>query len=81
LEQGSVKNQHEAAFAAIEKPAREECKKAGRAESEAKILRPFPPYCLRHTALTNLAPLCDTVTLKTIAGHSQISMTARYVHP
>ena len=54
----------------------------GRAkESEAKTLKPFAPYCLRHTALTNLAPLCDTFTLKTIAGHSQISMTARYVHP
>ena len=50
-------------------------------ESEAKLLKPFAPNCLRHTALTNVAPLCDTFTLKTIAGHSQISMTARYVHP
>jgi len=81
LEQGSAKNQHEAAFAAIEKAAKEERKKAGQKESEAKPVKPFAPYCLRHTALTNLAPLCDTFTLKTIAGHSQISMTARYVHP
>ena len=81
LEQGSAKNQHEAAFAAIERAAKEQCKKAGRKESDAKTLKPFPPYCLRHSALTNLAPLCDTFTLKTIAGHSQISMTARYVHP
>src|SRR5207342_1809819 len=72
LEQGSAKNQYEAAFVAIEKAAKEECKKAGRDESEAKTLKPFPPYVLRHTALTNLAPLCDTFTLKTIAGHSQI---------
>ena len=81
LEQGSAKNQYEAAFATIDKAAKEECKKAGRDEAEAKTLKPFAPYCLRHTALTNLAPLCDTFTLKTIAGHSQISMTARYVHP
>src|SRR5262245_11499873 len=37
LEQGSAKNQHEAAFKSIEKAAKEECKKAGRDESEAKI--------------------------------------------
>jgi len=81
LAHGSAKNLPEAPFAAIEKAAKEECKRAGRVESEAEITKPFAPYCLRHTALTNLAPLCDTFTLKTIAGHSQISMTARYVHP
>src|SRR5262249_48465241 len=41
----------------------------------------FVPYSLRHTALTNLASECDTFALKTIDGHSSITMTQRYVHP
>jgi integrase len=42
---------------------------------------PFPLYSLRHTALTRLAALTDTFTLKSIAGHSSIRTTQRYVHP
>jgi site-specific recombinase XerD len=43
---------------------------------------PFPPYCMRHTALTDLATLgCDAFTLARIAGHSSISITQRYCHP
>ena len=43
---------------------------------------PFPPYCLRHTALTDLGTLgCDPFTLAKIAGHSSITMTQRYCHP
>ena len=42
----------------------------------------FPPYCLRHTALTRLAESgCDTFTLARIAGHSSITITQRYCHP
>jgi site-specific recombinase XerD len=44
-------------------------------------LKSFAPYCLRHTALTNLASQCDSFALQTIAGHSSISITQRYVHP
>ena len=44
-------------------------------------VKPFAPYCLRHTALTNLASECDTFALKSIAGHSSIRVTQRYVHP
>ena len=48
---------------------------------KSKVKR-FEPYCLRHTALTNLADSgCDTYTLARIAGHSNISMTQRYCHP
>jgi integrase len=40
------------------------------------------PYCLRHTALTNLAKAgVDAFTLARIAGHSRISTTERYIHP
>ncbi len=43
---------------------------------------PFPPYSMRHTALTNLGDLgCDVFTLAKIAGHSSIVITQRYVHP
>jgi site-specific recombinase XerD len=37
--------------------------------------------CLRHTALTWLAPHGDVFALMRVAGHSQISTTMRYVHP
>lgn len=42
----------------------------------------FEPYCLRHSALTNLAASgCDAFTLARIAGHSSIQVTERYIHP
>lgn len=45
-------------------------------------VKPFEPYCLRHTALTNLAKAgVDAFTLARIAGHSRISTTERYIHP
>jgi integrase len=45
-------------------------------------LKPFEPYCLRHTALTRLAEAgCDAFTLAKIAGHSSIIITQRYCHP
>ena len=45
-------------------------------------VKPFEPYCLRHTALTNLGEAgCDAFTLAKIAGHSSITITQRYVHP
>jgi integrase len=43
---------------------------------------PFVLYSLRHTFLTRLgASGCDAWTLMRIAGHSNISMSMRYVHP
>jgi integrase len=45
-------------------------------------IKAFEPYCLRHTALTNLGEAgCDAFTLARIAGHSSITITQRYVHP
>ena len=45
-------------------------------------VRPFVLYALRHTFLTRLGEAgCDAWTLARIAGHSSISMSARYVHP
>lgn len=46
------------------------------------IKPPFRLYDLRHTALSRMAMAgIDLPTLKEIAGHSQIQMTMRYVHP
>jgi site-specific recombinase XerD len=39
-------------------------------------------YSLRHTFLTRLGESgCDVWTLARIAGHSQIGISSRYVHP
>jgi integrase len=47
----------------------------------AKV-RPFEVYSIRHTFLTRLGESgCDVWTLARIAGHSNISITQRYVHP
>ena len=44
---------------------------------------PFVPYTLRHTALTRLGKAArgDVFALAKIAGHSSITITAKYVHP
>jgi integrase len=45
-------------------------------------VRPFVLYSLRHTFLTRLGESgCDAWTLARIAGHSSVTMSARYVHP
>jgi integrase len=68
FEQDSAKNQHAAAL-------------RGLAAAGAKV-KPFEPYCLRHTALTRFAESgCDAFTLAKIAGHSSITITQRYCHP
>lgn len=43
----------------------------------------FPPYVLRHTALTKLGETAggDVFVLAKIAGHSTIAITQRYIHP
>lgn len=74
VESGSGKNYHLRALAAIEKRAREQKVKTP--------VKPFPPYTMRHTALTRLAEAgCDAFTLARIAGHSSIAITQRYCHP
>ncbi|PYV94344.1 MAG: hypothetical protein DMG89_25550 [Acidobacteria bacterium] len=44
--------------------------------------RPFEVYSIRHTFLTRLGESgCDVWTLARIAGHSNINISQRYVHP
>ena len=44
-------------------------------------VEPFPLYTLRHTCLTRWAPHMDPWTLAYLAGHRDMSITKRYVHP
>src|SRR5215470_7066010 len=74
LERGTIKTFHGRALAQIAEDAAKE-----RKETPVKA---FPPYTLRHTALTRLAEAgCDAFTLARIAGHSSITITQRYCHP
>ncbi len=41
----------------------------------------FPLYNFRHTCLTRWAPFMDPWTLAYLAGHRDMSITKRYVHP
>jgi integrase len=44
-------------------------------------VQPFPLYTLRHTCLTRWAPHMDPWTLAHLAGHRDMAITKRYVHP
>jgi len=73
VEPSSLRKQHAATFKTIEVEA---------AKHNQKPVRPFVLYSLRHTFLTRLGESgCDAWTLARIAGHSNISMSSRYVHP
>jgi integrase len=53
-----------------------------KALADAKISPPFRLYDLRHTFGSRSAMAgVDLATLKELMGHSQISITMRYVHP
>jgi hypothetical protein len=73
VESSSLKKQHARAFTTLVNEA---------AKNNEKPIRPFVLYSLRHTFLTRLGESgCDAWTLARIAGHSNISMSSRYVHP
>ena len=60
-----------------------EVRKAHEAAVKRAGIKPrFRLYDMRHTALSRMAMAgIDLATLKEIAGHSQIQMTMRYIHP
>ena len=73
FEGGTAKGQHARALIKVSNEAK---------KNNRPRLKPFEPYCLRHTALTRLAESgCDAFTLARIAGHSSITITQRYCHP
>jgi integrase len=64
------------------KPVHEVRKAHDAAVRRSGIHPHFRLYDLRHTALSRMAMAgIDLATLKELAGHSQIQMTMRYVHP
>jgi integrase len=74
LRRDTGKTFHSKALAAI--------RDAAEKEGNETPVKAFPPYTLRHTALTRLAEAgCDAFTLARIAGHSSITITQRYCHP
>lgn len=65
-----------------DRPVGEVRKAHDAAVKRAGIKPVFRLYDLRHTALTRMAMSgMDLPTLRELAGHSQIQMTMRYVHP
>ncbi len=74
LVQGMAQKYHTKALTAISE--------AKKKEQKLPEVKPFEIYCLRHSFLTHLAESgCDAFTLAKIAGHSSITITARYCHP
>ena len=73
VESSSLKKQHARAFETLKGEA---------ARDNRKPIRPFVLYSLRNTFMTRLGESgCDAWTLARIAGHSNVSMSTRYVHP
>jgi integrase len=46
-----------------------------------RVFQGFELYTLRHTCLTRWAPHMDPWTLAYLAGHRDMNITKRYVHP
>lgn len=75
IEPSTVKKQFSAAVAEATRLMREESQDPNRA------LLGFEFYTLRHTCLTRWAPHMDPWTLAYLAGHRDMNITKRYVHP
>jgi integrase len=64
----------------LKKPHISACKGAEK-KADDWAVQPFPLYTLRHTCLTRWAPHMDPWTLAHLAGHRDMAITKRYVHP
>jgi integrase len=75
MEESSTKKWHAKALASL--------KKARKENPDLPEVKPFEPYCLRHTGLTWLGEEAggDVFALARVAGHSSIITTQRYIHP
>ncbi len=75
IEPSSLKKQHANAIEEATRVLRE------RDEDESVVFHAFELYTLRHTCLTRWAPHMDPWTLAHLAGHRDMSITKRYIHP
>src|SRR5262249_16549732 len=71
----SLKKQHAKAVSEATRILREETGDTKRSFAG------FELYTLRHTCLTRWAPHMDPWTLAYLAGHRDMNITKRYVHP
>src|ERR1035438_9570785 len=74
IEPSTLKKQHVKAC----KGKAQDDKKTGEKRYD---VQPFPLYTLRHTCLTRWAPHMDPWTLAHLAGHRDMAITKRYIHP
>jgi len=75
IEPSSLKKQHLKAIAEGTRILRQET------EGRGARLEAFDLYTLRHTCLTRWAPHMDPWTLAYLAGHRDMNITKRYIHP
>jgi integrase len=75
MESSTLKKQHAKAIQEATKILR---KQTGRDDVS---FQGFELYTLRHTCLTRWAPHMDPWTLAYLAGHRDMNITKRYVHP
>lgn len=75
IEPSSLKKQHLKAIAEATRILREDTARGN------VQLAPFDLYTLRHTWLIRWAPHMDPWTLAYLAGHRDMNITKRYVHP
>ena len=75
IEPSSLKKQHRRAMSEATRILREKTRR------EDVQLSAFELYTLRHTCLTRWAPFMDPWTLEYLAGHRDMNITKRYVHP
>jgi integrase len=75
IEPSSLKKQHAKAVSEATRILREETGDRNR------CFAGFELYTLRHTCLTRWAPHMDPWTLAYLAGHRDMNITKRYIHP
>jgi integrase len=75
IEPSSLKKQHAKAVSEATRIMREET------GDPKRNFAAFELYTLRHTCLTRWAPHMDPWTLAYLAGHRDMNITKRYVHP
>ena len=75
VEPSSLKKQHTKAISEATRLLKEESRR-----EDVQVV-PFELYTLRHTRLTRWAPYMDPWTLAYLAGHRDMNITKRYVHP
>ena len=75
IEPSSLKKQHLNACKGSQDSSQSQAKKP------KWNVEPFPLYTLRHTCLTRWAPHMDPWTLAKLAGHRDMVITKRYIHP